>query len=190
MELGKKIRQARQELGLSQRQLCGDVITRNMLSQIENGSANPSMATLQYLASRLGKQVGYFLQEDPALLSPNPALLQQARDAYTQRRYDRVLQMQPQYQGPDPLFDEEWHYLCALCALALAEQLVAKGDMPQAEPLLEQVHRGSIYYRTDMERRRKQLLQQVYQELEQFYRDREDFRLAYEYACKLRLIQP
>ena len=36
MELGQRIRQARQEAGLSQRQLCGEEITRNMLSLIEN----------------------------------------------------------------------------------------------------------------------------------------------------------
>ena len=54
MELGQKLRLARQEAGLSQRQLCGEVITRNMLSQIENGTAKPSMETLRYLAGRLG----------------------------------------------------------------------------------------------------------------------------------------
>jgi len=57
MELGDKLRQARIEAGLSQRQLCGEEITRNMLSLIENGSAKPSMKTLQYLAGRLGKTV-------------------------------------------------------------------------------------------------------------------------------------
>ena len=46
MELGEKIRQARLDAGMSQRQLCGDEITRNMLSLIENGSAKPSMKTL------------------------------------------------------------------------------------------------------------------------------------------------
>jgi hypothetical protein len=40
-----------------------------------------------------------------------------------------------------------------------------------------------------MERRRKQLLQQAYQNLELFYRQREDFKQAYEYACKLRSLQ-
>ena len=38
MELGEKLRQARLEAGLTQRQLCGDQITRNMLSLIENGA--------------------------------------------------------------------------------------------------------------------------------------------------------
>ena len=64
MEIGQRLKQARLEKGLSQRQLCGDVITRNMLSQIENGSAKPSMDTLRYLAGQLGKPMGYFLEED------------------------------------------------------------------------------------------------------------------------------
>ena len=78
MELGQKIRAARQELGLSQRQLCGEEITRNMLSLIENGSAKPSMKTLQYLAVRLGKNISYFLEET-AVLSPNQAVMASAR---------------------------------------------------------------------------------------------------------------
>ena len=61
MEIGMRIKQARLEMGLSQRQLCGDVITRNMLSLIESGKAKPSMDTLSYLAEKLGKPMGYFL---------------------------------------------------------------------------------------------------------------------------------
>lgn len=63
MELGEKIRQARLEAGLSQRQLCGGEITRNMLSLIENGSARPSMKTLEYLAGQLGKPLSWFVDE-------------------------------------------------------------------------------------------------------------------------------
>ncbi len=73
MSLGEKLRQARLEAGLSQRALCGDAITRNMLSQIENGSAKPSMTTLQYLAGRLQKPVSYFLEES-APAAPTPQL--------------------------------------------------------------------------------------------------------------------
>ena len=69
MTLGEKIKQARLEAGLSQRQLCGEEVTRNMLSQIENGAAMPSMGTLSYFARQLGKPVSYFLQED-AVCSP------------------------------------------------------------------------------------------------------------------------
>lgn len=63
MELGEKIRRARLEAGLSQRQLCGEEITRNMLSLIENGAAKPSVKTLRYLADQLGKPLSFFLDE-------------------------------------------------------------------------------------------------------------------------------
>ena len=64
MELGERIRQARLGAGLSQKALCGDRITRNMLSQIEHGAARPSMDTLSYLAERLSRPVSWGLEED------------------------------------------------------------------------------------------------------------------------------
>ena len=63
MELGQKLKLARIEAGLSQRQLCGEEITRNMLSLIENGSANPSLSTIIYIAGRLGVPAGFLLAE-------------------------------------------------------------------------------------------------------------------------------
>ena len=189
MELGEKLRQARLEAGLSQRQLCGDVITRNMLSQIESGKAGPSVATLQYLAAQLGKPVGYFLEEDTAL-SPNIPVMQSARQAYAARDYAGVLEILLQYQQPDALFDPEYAYLMALSALEQAARLLEKGEALTAVPLLEKLHRGSIYYREDMERRRKHLLLQGYEMLEQYYKLRQDFQKAYEYACKTRVLNP
>ena len=78
MDLGSKLLQARQEAGLSQRQLCEGIITRNMLSQIEHGTARPSMDTLLALAGRLNKPLSWFLDED-ALRSPNQAVVFAAR---------------------------------------------------------------------------------------------------------------
>ena len=78
MKLGERLRQARLEAGLSQRQLAGDRITRNMLSQIENGSAAPSMETLRFLAGRLGKPMSFFLDERET----DAALLERAWAAY------------------------------------------------------------------------------------------------------------
>ena len=80
MELSQKLKQARLDAGLSQKALCGDRITRNMLSQIENGSARPSMDTLRYLAGQLGKPLSYFLEDD-AVTSPNQELMVKARSA-------------------------------------------------------------------------------------------------------------
>ena len=89
MELGQKLKQARMEANLSQRQLCGDTITRNMLSQIENGSAKPSMDTLRFLAAKLGKPVSYFLEELSA--SPNQNVMNTARDAFDAGVFSQVL---------------------------------------------------------------------------------------------------
>jgi transcriptional regulator with XRE-family HTH domain len=185
MELGNKIKQARLDAGLSQRQLCGDTITRNMLSQIENGSARPSMDTLQFLASRLGKSVSFFLEEN-TIQSPNPAVMDQARQAYSQRKYDQVLQILQNFQEPDPLFEHEQRYLLALSALAQAEVRIASADSAGAVGLLENIHRGSIYYRPDMEQKRRILLRQCYQQLETQAQQQEDYKQAYLYACKLR----
>ena len=76
MSLGERIRQTRMEKGLTQSQLAGDMITRNMLSQIENGAASPSMKTLGYLAQTLGVSVGYLMEEeDTSVLRQAKALL-------------------------------------------------------------------------------------------------------------------
>ena len=184
MELGEKLRQTRLEAGLSQRQLCGDTITRNMLSQIENGIARPSVATLQYLAGRLGKPVSYFLQEE-TVLSPNLQVMQLARQAYRARQYAQVLQHLQLYQTPDPVCDAEANYLHALAALFQAERQLPL-DPTQAECLLESVNRNSLYYTEDMERKRKMLLHQAWSILEEEYRQKEDYQQAYAYACKRR----
>ena len=189
MELGEKIRRARLEAGLSQRALCGDVITRNMLSQIESGKAGPSVATLQYLAARLGKPVGFFLEEDAAV-SANIALMRQARQAYAARDYEGVLALLHTYRQPDELFDQEYFYLLALATLEQSSRMIERGEPLRALPLLEKLHRGSIYYREDMERRRKQLLLRAYELLEQYYKQQEDYQQDYQYACKARTLSP
>lgn len=188
MTLGEKIKAARLEAGMSQRQLCGDVITRNMLSQIENGSANPSMATLRHLATALGKPLGYFMEED-GLASPNPGVMDRARQAYSRRQYAQVLEILEEYRGPDALFDAEWAYLSALAALAQAEALLARDNPLQAVPLLENVNRSSIYYRQDMEQTRKLLLRRAYPMLEEYHRGAGNFEQAYYCACRIRELQ-
>ena len=156
MELSQKLKQARLDAGLSQKALCGDRITRNMLSQIENGSAHPSMETLRYLAGRLGKPLSFFLDED-AVTSPNQALMAQARAAEP----SEALHLLGQYQAPDPTFDTERWLLEALVCLRLAEDALAQKKPAYAKTLLERAAvSGSrtAYYTSDNERRRLLLL--------------------------------
>lgn len=152
MELGQRLKQARLEAGLSQRQLCGDTITRNMLSQIENGSARPSMDTLKILAARLGKPMGYFLEEQ-AITSPNQAVMAAAREA----KGAEALEILKGYRAPDVTFDREKYYLEALCAMAAAEQALEQGKPGLAAALLEragQAGEQTPYYTPETEQRR------------------------------------
>ena len=151
MGLGERLRQARLEAGLSQRQLCGDRITRNMLSQLESGSASPSVATLQYLAARLGKPVGYFLEEETA--STNQQVMAAARKA----RGWEVLEALKAYQEPDAVFDRERWLLEALTCLELSRQALAAEKRPLAWSLLEQAASAGAktpYYTPQLERHR------------------------------------
>ena len=67
MIIGKKIKQHRQLLKMTQAELAGDKLTRNMISSIESGKALPSLETLEYVAERLELPSAYLLSEDDDL---------------------------------------------------------------------------------------------------------------------------
>lgn len=155
MELGEKLLKARQEAGLSQRQLCGDVITRNMLSQIEHGTARPSMDTLRLLAARLGKPVSFFLEEE-AVMSPNQELMEQVRKASP----DQSWLILKAFQQPDPVLEWEWKCRSFLSGLAAAEKALSEGKHLYARQLLEEVSEFDHGIRS-LERQRLLLLGKI-----------------------------
>lgn len=163
MELGQKLKQVRMDLGLSQRQLCGDAITRNMLSLIENGSASPSMETLRYLAGQLGKPISYFLDEE-TVTSPNQQVMERARSAFNQENYANTVQELGDYQRPDPTFDWEEALLRSLALLNLAEEAISRGKDPYALELLKKAGKAGAqtpYYTKELERYRLLLQAQL-----------------------------
>jgi len=260
MELGEKLKAARLEAGLSQRQLCGDRLTRNMLSQIENGSAHPSVGTLEYLAHRLGKPVSAFLNEEGVVL-PNRQAVEDARNGLALHDLDALRQALDRFQEPDPVFYEEKQLLEFLWRLEMGQRAMKEDRLPYARELLEEALELSGLYLTrplrsrcrvllaltgspeppdgddelllaraaqagDPERQleilraaenredpRWQLLageaffllkryaeaapcyekavpsRQVYSRLEVCFRELEDYKRAYEYACKLRTVE-
>lgn len=137
MELGQRLKQARLEAGMSQRQLCADVITRNMLSQIENGAARPSMDTLRYLAAQLGKPMAYFLEEETVQL-PNLPVMTQARERFAAGDFGGAARALSDYAAPDPVFDAEKQLLQAKITLGLARQAIDQGKNRLAQQLLEE----------------------------------------------------
>jgi transcriptional regulator with XRE-family HTH domain len=66
-EIGRIIKEARLAKKLTQSQVVGDFITRNMLSQIESGTAIPSIKTLEYLSKKLDISIHLLTPEDRRL---------------------------------------------------------------------------------------------------------------------------
>lgn len=61
--IGDKIKEVRLQRGLTQSDLCADLCTPSMISQIEADRAKPSYALIKALASRLGMPADYFLSD-------------------------------------------------------------------------------------------------------------------------------
>ena len=163
MNLGQRLKQTRLDLGLSQKQVCGDVITRNMLSLIENGAASPSIETLRYLAGRLEKTVSFFLDEE-VVASPNQQVMLECRDAFARGEYDSVLRILEAYRHPDPIFAWEEALIRSLACLNLAEESISKGKERYASELLEKALMAAEqtpYYTKELERQRLLLRAQL-----------------------------
>ena len=63
MTIGEKIKTLRTQKLMTQSELAGTEITRNMLSRIEHGAAQPSLDTLRYIAKKLNVSAGFLLAE-------------------------------------------------------------------------------------------------------------------------------
>ena len=151
MDLGQKLKQARLAAGLSQRQLCGDTVTRNMLSLIENGAAQPSMDTLRQFAHRLGKPISFFLEEEEVWQTD----LEQGLQALEQGDWEQVLKLSAGKLG------SVWSLLRGWTRLELAEEAVEQQRLPYARSLLEGIREdcgNAILCREELERRRLLLL--------------------------------
>lgn len=159
MTMGQRILAARQAAGLSQRQLAGEEMTRNMLSALEHDGANPSVATLRYLSERLGRPISYFLGEDAPEIPEYPQLVQ-ARSAYDAGEYRACLDILGKIEAPGEILEREVGLLGILSAMALAEEMTAQGRKPYARRLLEQARQESVhcpYFTEPLEERLKLL---------------------------------
>ncbi len=67
MKIGKKIKNRRQQLGLTQKELADRCeLTKGYISQLENDLTSPSIATLNDIVAALGISLQEFFQEESA----------------------------------------------------------------------------------------------------------------------------
>ena len=135
MTLGQKIKSARLERGLTQKELVGDAITRNMLSKIENDAATPSVRTLEYLARALDLPAGYFLGGAGLSDGSVPDGLDEARAAYREGRWtDCLAALEADKKAAS---SDEGYLLFSLAGLNAAAQALERGDFSAARELAE-----------------------------------------------------
>ena len=125
MNIGEKIRSLRVAKLMTQSELAGNQITRNMLSCIENGSAQPSLSTILYIAGRLNVPVGFLLAEEG--------------DEIVYQKMNSLANIKRAYRAGDlsgcrslclsscPEPDDEIRLLLANCDLGIAEDAFWKG---------------------------------------------------------------
>ena len=130
LSLGKKIKNLRLKKGMTQAELAGETITRNMLSQIENETAQPSVNTILELSEKLETPAEYFFSEindaDPfrKLLS-----IERIRKAYSSGDYGKCIYRLDRLN----VSDDETEYLYAKAYFALARDFYRDGRLTASE---------------------------------------------------------
>lgn len=89
--IGERIRAIRQRRGITQAELAGNDITRNMLSRIENGAALPSLTTLCAISERLDMPVGALLGDLEDYV--NRKLSDEIRGLISQKKYLKAIEI-------------------------------------------------------------------------------------------------
>jgi len=133
MTIGEKLRELRLSQKITQAELCGNIITRNMLSRIENGAALPSLPTLQYLSAKLGVSAGYFLDDAEEVLPYRKIhLIPKIKSLYRMGDFATCLVLCNQLDS-----DDEAALITAECLLNLGIRLFRDEQLHSAEGFFE-----------------------------------------------------
>lgn len=135
MEIGEKIKRLRTAKLMTQAELAGGEITRNMLSRIENGAAQPSMGTVKYIAARLNVSPGFLLAGDEdELLYFKSQEIENIKRAYTQHNFRLCRDMCQNSEWSD---DELLLILCE-SSFRVGEEEFSSGNLRMASELFEE----------------------------------------------------
>ncbi|MEA4989010.1 MAG: helix-turn-helix transcriptional regulator [Anaerovorax sp.] len=146
IELGRRIKEARIAKKMTQSELVGDFITRNMLSQIENGSATPSIKTLAYLSAVLEVPLNELMP------SPTEGALSQlvaAKRYLSDGENEKIIEMEESYP---PEFSDEFFALLSYAYRNLSKQMLESDHYLEAAHLSQKAidYAGKGIYANDM----------------------------------------
>lgn len=129
MAIGEKIKECRLYRNMTQSELVGDRITRNMLSAIEGGKATPSLETILYLAERLDIPVGFLLSEqnDLAFYIKNQQM-PEIKSLLSSKKFQECAKRIAELD----FLDDELAYILATCHFEMAVSYAKNGAFDSA----------------------------------------------------------
>jgi transcriptional regulator with XRE-family HTH domain len=134
MNIGQKIKSLRIAKMLTQNELAGDNITRNMLSRIENGFALPSIQTLMYISEKLGVPAGYLLSEESEDFGYKKLIgMPEVMRAFHAGEWQICMDLCLALGG----IDDEISYILSLCTYNSAKELFASGELKLAAKMFD-----------------------------------------------------
>ena len=127
-KIGEKIRSLRVAKRMTQAELAGDQITRNMLSLIENGSALPSLQTVMYISERLSVPAGILLaRESEELIYRKMTELLKIKSRFNAGEYKICAAMCEDLLGDNT--DDEIDHILSMCHFNIAKEAFNEGKL-------------------------------------------------------------
>ncbi len=154
MNIGKKIKKIRVEKLMTQSELSNGIVTRNMLSQIENGTAQPSLSTIIAISKRLGVPAGYLLSEgDEEFVYIKSRVMRDIRKSYRDKNFELCRDI---CVSSFDQFDDEIELILTDCCIGSAEENIKGGKLYAACQLLDDAlrHSSNTIYSTVTQKNR------------------------------------
>ena len=147
MKIGEKIKKLRLEKSMTQSELAGSFITRNMLSLIESGSAQPSLPTVEYLAKRLNVPLGILVSDDNGeYFYRRMNTMENIHKTFKDKNYRICLSLCENLF--DSVTDNELTLISAECCLGIAKEEFCDGHLKSAYEMFDhavEISRSTIY---------------------------------------------
>ncbi len=134
IKIGEKIKKRRNELGLTQNEVAGSFMTRNMLSMIESGEALPSIENAERLAAALSVPLSFlFSENDDIFPYEKNQKLSYIKDLFKKGNYKHCLAVLDSLSSSD----DETNYIYANAAFCEGKRLLFSGSLTSAETYLK-----------------------------------------------------
>lgn len=126
MTFGEKIKSERKKRGMTQSQLAGNTVTRNMISLIEKDLANPSLDTLRALAMKLEVPLSYLVSDaEDTFFYLKQEAFDGIKEAYAAKSYAVTVSRIEKLKKTD----DELSFILADCHLELGKKALTNGSL-------------------------------------------------------------